>query len=157
MWCSLLSPRFGSHPRSAEREHKSLDSRIEEFDLELAIGDGFRLPDQLIKPLLGGRAVALGVDVDSVTGARRVPVDEDRKTNGRPWGRGSHHEVEIARVKAVRDSPGSLVERDGPPLHRPVSDESPLIEPQRGGGGIDAAAPRGRAAGRREVLRALVP
>src|SRR5215208_591755 len=64
---------------SAERERKSLDARIEELDLELSIGDGLRLPDQLIQPLFGERAVALVVDVVSVSGARRLSVDEDAK------------------------------------------------------------------------------
>ena len=38
---------------SAERERKRFHARIETFDLELAIHDGRRLPDQLIEPLVG--------------------------------------------------------------------------------------------------------
>jgi non-heme chloroperoxidase len=60
---------------SPERERKRLDARIEELDLELAVGDGLRLPDQLIQPLPGQRAVALFVDVHSV---RRAQPDVAR-------------------------------------------------------------------------------
>ena len=57
---------------SAEGERKSLHARIEKLDLELSIGDGLRLSDQLIQPLFGHRAVALLVDVDAVSRARRL-------------------------------------------------------------------------------------
>src|SRR6476660_4324148 len=89
---------FSSHT-SAERESERLDARVEEPDLELAVGDGPGLPDQLIQALIDGLSVALGVDVDSMSGAGRFSVDEDPKADGRPSGRGSHYEVKIARVK----------------------------------------------------------
>ena len=47
---------------SAEGEHKCLHARIEKLDLELAISNVPRLPDQLIQPLVGHRAVALFVN-----------------------------------------------------------------------------------------------
>src|SRR3712207_13315 len=64
---------------SAEREAISLHPRIEKLDLELPIGDGLRLPDQLVQPLVADRAVALLVDVGSVSIARRLSVDEHAK------------------------------------------------------------------------------
>ena len=42
---------------SAEREHKRLHTRIEKLDLELAISNVPRLPDQLIQPLVAHRAL----------------------------------------------------------------------------------------------------
>src|SRR5258707_12630614 len=56
---------------SAEGERESLHARIEKLDLELAISNGLRLSDQLIQPLFGNRAVALIVNVNSVSLARR--------------------------------------------------------------------------------------
>ena len=63
--------------RSTEREHKHFHTRIEELDLEQAIRDRLRLPDQLIQALLGHGAPALRVDVDAVRGTRRLAVDPD--------------------------------------------------------------------------------
>jgi len=42
---------------STEGEHKSLYTRIQKFDLELSINDGFALSDQLIHPLFDHCAV----------------------------------------------------------------------------------------------------
>jgi hypothetical protein len=47
---------------SAKRESKSLHARTEKLDLELPIGDGPRLSDQLVQPLFGHCAVALLID-----------------------------------------------------------------------------------------------
>src|SRR5712691_2414050 len=69
----LFSKLFGAYPLasvarkrslrrgSAERERKSLHARIEKRDRELPIGDGLRLPDQLIESLCRNRAIALVV------------------------------------------------------------------------------------------------
>jgi hypothetical protein len=54
---------------SAERERESLHARIEKLDFELSIGDGLRLSDQLVHPLFGNCAVALFVNVNSVSRA----------------------------------------------------------------------------------------
>jgi hypothetical protein len=61
---------------SAERERKNLHARTEKLDLELAIGDGFRLSDQLIETLFAHRAVALLVNVNAVSRARRLSIDQ---------------------------------------------------------------------------------
>ena len=64
----------------AECECEGLHARIEKLDFELAIGDGLRLPDQLVQPLFGHHAVALLVDVNSVSRARRLPIDQHAKS-----------------------------------------------------------------------------
>src|SRR5207245_11523370 len=99
---------------SAERERKSFHTRIEKLDLELSIHDGFRLPDQLIHPLFGHRSVAALVDVDSVSRARRLSIDEHAKSHGSSSRTRSHHEMQIAGVKAVHDPAVGLVQQGGP-------------------------------------------
>ena len=113
---------------SAKSERKSLHARIKKLDLELSINDGAWLSDQLIHPWLCNRAIALFVHVNSVSGARRLPIDQHAKSHGRSAHRRSHDEVKIATVKAVRDVPIGLVEYDGFSPHRPITGESPLIE-----------------------------
>ena len=56
----------------AEREHVCLDAGCEERDLEGAVGDGSRLTDQLIEPLLGDGSAALFVGVEAVSGRWEV-------------------------------------------------------------------------------------
>src|SRR3981081_4527667 len=86
---------------SAEREGKGLDARVEELDLEASIVDRLLLPDQLIQPLFANRAVALGVDVDSMRSTRRFAVDQHAEAH-RSSTRRPHDEMEVARMKAVR-------------------------------------------------------
>src|SRR5215218_7107925 len=95
---------------SAERERKSLHARIEKLDLELSIGDGLRLPEQLVQPLFADRAVALLVDVDPVSGARRLSIDEYAKRHRQTSLGRSHHEVHVARMEPDRNPSGRLVE-----------------------------------------------
>src|SRR5262245_10707967 len=106
-----------SRGQSAERERESLHARTEKFDFELSIGDGLRLPDQLVQPLFGHCAVALLVDVNSVRRAGRLSIDQYAKSHGRPWRCRAHDEMQIARVKAVRDASIGLVQRGGFLLH----------------------------------------
>src|SRR5215213_11426610 len=106
---------------SAERERKSLHPRIEKRDLELSISDGLRLSDQLIQSLFGNRAVALVVNVNSVSSARGLSIEEHAKSHGSSSRCRSHDEMEIAGVKAVRDPPVSLVQHGGLFLHRPIT------------------------------------
>src|SRR5215510_13601558 len=96
---------------SAERERKSLHARTQKLDLELSIGDGFRLSDQLVQTLFGHRAVALLVNVCSVGRARRLSVDQHAKFHGRSWRCRTHDEMKIAGVKAVRDASIGFVQR----------------------------------------------
>ena len=64
--------------------------------------------------------------------------------------------MQVARVEAVRDPPAGLFERRGSALDRPVAGKRPLIEPQLRRGGVDVTLVQHGAAGRREVLGALV-
>src|ERR687894_2106959 len=78
---------------SAEREAISLRPRIEKLDLEQPFGDGLGLPDQLVQPLFADRAVALLVDVGSVSAVRRLSVEEHAKRHRQTSLGRSHHEV----------------------------------------------------------------
>src|SRR5258708_1963991 len=105
---------------SAERECKGLHVRIEKFDLKLSIGDGVRLPDQLVQPLLGDCAVALFVNINSVSRAWRLAVDQHAESHRRSRRFRTHDEMEIPRMKTVRDSSFGLVQRGGFFLDRPI-------------------------------------
>ena len=74
---------------------------------------GFGLSDQLVQTLFGHRAVALLVDVDAVSRARRLSIDQHAKSHGRSWRRRAHDEMKIAGVKAVRDAAVGLVQHGG--------------------------------------------
>src|SRR5262249_19530634 len=89
---------------SAERECKNLHARTEKLDLELTIGDGFWLSDQLVHTLFGHYAAALFVDVNPVSRAWRLPIDPYAKSHGRSWRCRAHDEMKIAGVKTVRDA-----------------------------------------------------
>src|SRR5829696_2828754 len=93
---------------SAEREAITLHSRIEKLDLELAVSNGLGLSDQLVQPLFANCAVALLVDVGSVSGARRLSVDEHAKRHPHTSLGRSHHEVHVARMEANRNPSGRL-------------------------------------------------
>src|ERR687885_2485571 len=110
---------------SAEGEREGLNARIEELDLEVAVGDGTRLADQLIQPLLGHRAAALGVDVAAVRLARRSPVEPHAKAHGGASRGRSQDEVQIARMKAIRDPAVGLVQHGWLLLHGPVTHQRP--------------------------------
>src|SRR5262245_35984022 len=90
--------------RSAERAHEGLHAVIEKLEFALPIDDGFRLPDQLIETLLGDRADTLLVDVDAMTGTGRLAIDEDAKSHGCAWCGRPHDEMQVAGVKAIRNS-----------------------------------------------------
>jgi hypothetical protein len=59
---------------SAEGERESLRARVEKLYLETSVGDGLRLSDQLIQTLLSNSSVALLVNVNAVSSARRLSV-----------------------------------------------------------------------------------
>jgi hypothetical protein len=75
---------------SAEGERKSFRSRIEKLDLEISINDGLWLPNQLIHPRSGNRAVALVVYVNAMSSARRLSIYERAKSHGSSGRRRSH-------------------------------------------------------------------
>src|SRR5207249_1935989 len=91
---------------SAERERERLHARIEKLDRDLSIGDGLRLSDQLIQPLFRNRAVALVVNVKSVSRARRLPIDQHAKSHGRSPHRGGSGKARRGRDQPC-DAPGS--------------------------------------------------
>src|SRR5262245_64303901 len=85
---------------SAEREGKDLHTRTEKLDLELAVDNGLRLPDQLVQALFRHNAVALLVDVAAARRARLLSVDQHAKSHRRSRRRRAHDKVKIAGVKA---------------------------------------------------------
>src|SRR2546426_4014155 len=119
--------------RSAERERKSFHAGTEKLDLELPIGDGSRLSDQLIQPLFGHCAVALLVNINPVSRAWRLSIDQHTKSYGSPWSGRTHHEMQIAGMKAIRDDSIRLVQCGGLLVHRPVPGQRPFIQVQARG------------------------
>ena len=83
---------------SAEGERESLHARIEKLDLELTISNRLRLPDQLIQPLVGHRAVTLLVNVNAISRARGPSIEEHAKAHGRSSRRRSHDQMQITGV-----------------------------------------------------------
>src|SRR5262249_59182164 len=96
--------RAWSKQALAERERKDLDARTGKLDLDLAIDDGFGLPDQLVQALLRHRAVALLVDIGAVRRAGRLPVDQNAKSHRRARCGRAHDEMEIAGVGKIHDT-----------------------------------------------------
>src|SRR5437016_2947861 len=140
---------------SSERKDISLHARIEKLDFEHSIGNRLGLPDELVEPLFGGRAVALLVDVSSVSIPRRAPIEEHAETYRRSARWRSHDQMQIARVKTVGDAPVSLVECYSAGAHSPIAAERPLIEPERRWGSIGSALADKRTARRCKALRLL--
>src|SRR4029077_17220711 len=129
---------FSPRRQSTKRERESLHARIEKVDLELPIDDGPWLSDQLIQPLIGNRAVALFVNIGSVSGPWRLSVDEHAESRGSSFRCRSHHQVKIAGMKAACDPPVWLVQHRSLFSHRPIAREGPVIKFQLRRDGIDA-------------------
>src|SRR5262245_7828457 len=142
--------------RSPKRERKNLRARPEKLDFELAIGDGLRLSDQLVQTLLGDRAVALFININTVSRAWRLSIDQHAKSHGRCRRSRAHDEMKIAGVKTVRDASIGLVQGGGFLLHCPVARQRPSIQPQRRRQFVHARLIRCRSAWRRKVLGAPV-
>ena len=121
--CSAIA--YGRASPSAECESERLHACIGEFHLECSIGGWFRLSDQLIQPLLDSRAVAVIVDVDTVSRTGRPTVNRDTKTHRTLPVRRSHHEMKVAGMKAVDDPSAGLVEQSGLASQRPVTPRAP--------------------------------
>src|SRR4051812_33231607 len=113
--------------RSAEGEGERLHARVDELDLERAIGDRVRLSDQLIQALLRRYAIPLSVDVEPMGGARRLAVEQHTESHRTGTTRRSHHEVQVSAVKAVGDSP-VLARCNRLPADRPLAIQRPLVE-----------------------------
>jgi hypothetical protein len=114
---------------SAKCECESLHPRIEKLNLELPLGNGAWLSDQQIQPLFGDRAVSLIVNIDPVSRARRLAVNQNAKSHGSPRRRRAHYEVKIAGMETKRDSAAGLVQYGPLVPHRPIAGKRPMIEP----------------------------
>src|SRR5215469_13858639 len=139
-----------------EGEAVSLSARIDEGDLEGAVGDRARLTDELVNALLRDSAASGAVDVGPVTVARWLPVEQDAHAH---WGcerSRSHDQIEVASVEAAGDLAARRVERGRLCLHRPVSRQRPLVEFQPRRGGIGMWLTPDQAGGGGEVRGALV-
>src|SRR6516164_7638132 len=95
---------------SAEREGESFHAQAKELDCELSIGDGLWLPNQLVQTLFGDGTVALLVNVDAVSRAWRLSIDQDAKSHGSFRPSRAHDEMKITGVKTVHDPPVRLVQ-----------------------------------------------
>src|SRR6266566_5627944 len=115
---------------SAEGEDKGLHARIEELDLELAISNVPRLADQLIQPRFAHRAVALLVNVTSMSRTRLLSIEEHAKAYGRSSCCRPHDQVQIASMKAVRNAPVGRMQHGGLTSHCPLTRKGPIIDPQ---------------------------
>src|SRR5262249_57587888 len=105
-------------------------SPVLELDLEHSVDDGRRLPDQLVRPLTGHGAVPLLVDVDAVSGAGWLPVDQDAKPHRILPRRRTEDEVEIPCVEPVGNPAGPTAQRGPLRPEGPVPGETPVIEPE---------------------------
>jgi hypothetical protein len=123
-------------PGSAEREHKSFRSGIEKFDLELPVGNGLWLSNELIESLFDNYAVTLRINIASVSSERRLLIDEHAEAHRCSLARRSHDQVKITSMKAIGDAPIHLVEDSTLFMYCPIARESPLIEFQMRRGSI---------------------
>jgi len=140
----------------AEGERVGLGARVEEGDLEGAVGNRAGLADELVQPLFGHHPAALVVDVGPVRRTRRLPVKQHPVSHRGSWCGRPHDQVQVAGVEAVGDLPAGRVRRGGLLARRPLSRQRPVVEPQLRRGRVDVRLVRYHAAGRSEVLGALV-
>jgi hypothetical protein len=95
--CGMARTSWPGVPDLPEGEGVSFGAGVGERDLEGALGDGPVLPDELVQSLLGEGAGAVVVDVGSVIGAGRLPVEEHPEPRQRSRRGRSHDQVEVAR------------------------------------------------------------
>src|SRR6476620_3172290 len=97
--------RFVRHRNhSPERERKGFDTRIEEGDREVALTNGAFLSDELVQPLPGYLAGAVGGGVDASILARRGAVHCHLEAY-RLSSRRTENQMKVARVEAEGDRP----------------------------------------------------
>ena len=143
-----------SAPVSAEGERVGLDAGIEKLDLERVVGDRAALPDQLVEPLSGHDALAVGIDIGAVAVAGRRAVDGDAEPHRLAVRPGPEHQMQVARVEAVDDAAALLVEDGVLRADRPVARQPPFVEPRRRQPRRRGARPRRRRRARRNSPRA---
>src|SRR5215469_16233951 len=136
---------------SAEGEGEGSGSRLEELDLEEVVGDRARLPDELVHPLLAKSSLARLVDVDSVRGALRLPIDVHAEADLLAPRLRRHHQIHVACVEPV-GNPASGRAYHGPVTGQgPGPREGPAVEGESRRNGIRTGHP-GLDPGRGEVL-----
>ena len=99
----------------------------------VSIHDRFRLPDQLIQPLIDGRAVAVLVDVEAMSRTWRAAVERHANTHGALSARRTHDQMKVARLKAARESAVGTGQNNRLPAHHPLAGKRPFIQPQARG------------------------
>src|SRR5262249_24839967 len=119
-----------SKPASAKSERERFYTGIEKLNRNGAVDDWLRLPNQLVQPRFARHTVAALVDVQTMRGARWLPVNRDAKADRCPGPRRPHDEMHVPGVEAIRDVPGRCVQDRRLPADRPVAPERPLIEGQ---------------------------
>ena len=85
-----------------EGEREGLNARIEERDLERVFSGRRMLADELIQPLLRSRAVALGVNVKSVSSVGRLSIHQYAESYGSASSCRAHDEMLGRRVDLGR-------------------------------------------------------
>jgi hypothetical protein len=102
---------------------------IEELDLDVPVGNGAPLADELVQPRLNDSPIAIVINVEPMRIARRLAVDSYAEPSRRPSGRWPQHQVHIAGVAAVPDAAVRGVQYGSLLLQGPLADERPLVEP----------------------------
>jgi len=69
-----------------------------------------------------------------------LTVDSHTKVYFARWLGRAHHQVKVARVKAIADPSARALEHDGLATGRPLTGQRPLIESQRAGVGAQPLA-----------------
>src|SRR5215510_13673748 len=104
----------------------------------------------------GDGAITARVDVEAVRRSRRLPVNRHAEANRCLLPRRTHHEMKVARVKAIHDAAIRTLEDRRLPAHRPFAGQRPLIEREARRGRIEATPIPLGAASRREILCSVV-
>src|SRR5918994_6877055 len=117
-WRSLSEARCRG---STKREAEELHAWLEELDLEGALADRSRLADELVGPLLGDTAIALGIDVGAVRAGCRLAIETHPE-----WDRGAargrpHHQVHITSLESDSEPGVRRRRRGGTPRDRPAA------------------------------------
>ena len=84
------------------------------------------LAHELIEALLGHRAIACGIDIGAMVGARRLAVDENAKADRLAAVARPQHEMQIARMEAIGDPAVARIERRALAADRPICRSGPI-------------------------------
>jgi hypothetical protein len=95
---------------SAKRKRVPVHPRIEEFDLEGAVGNFTVLPNELVKPLVRDHSGSIGTYIGAMYIAGRATIHGDAEPHSATVRFGSKHEVEVTRVEAIDEASRPLVQ-----------------------------------------------